>query len=181
MPHSGSANPWVVNPSAGLLLLSIHSTQRQHRSNAIMAIAAAARSLITSAVHAPLMMVLTDASLSANQMMSLTDKEFWQSDTAAGKQQLSAAKILGSRGSYFENVHVACSRHHRRGTDNAVLQSTAHSGMGNSVGNLNEAPVNFMDGVRRGPHSCTIELHDVQIHSAFSANRSRFWPASNLT
>ena len=27
--------------------------------------------------------------------------------------------------------------------------------------------------MRRDPHSCTIELHDVQIHAAFSAHRSR--------
>ncbi len=65
-PNSGSANSWRDNPSAGLLLLSIHSTH----CNAIMAIVASAKSLISSGVHASLMMVVTDASLSANKIMS---------------------------------------------------------------------------------------------------------------
>ena len=82
----------------------------RHRSNAIMAIVASARSLISSGVHAPLMMVLTHASVCANQMMSRPTKKSGQSITAAGKQNPSAAKICALRGSHVESASCTKSK-----------------------------------------------------------------------
>ena len=124
-----------------------------------MAIVGSARSLISSGIHAPLMIVLTEASLSANQVMScgslilpLGSKKFQQQQfvfCVAGIGEFGVGTVDGQH-----NCPWRCNR--RCTLCWTTSEETVSSGS---------------DGIGRGTHICTIELQSVQIHLALTSVR----------